>query len=168
MLIVTRCLQVSSTLVNSSANEPISPISSVFSSSAQSHSATNHPFATSNLGNNPSNTHSVGLGVNHLLHHSSSSASSIYNAHPSHPYSNNALPSGSSGRTFSRSGGIGGSSSAIAGVGGASGSTRNLGGSSLHSDSHPSHPSSPWSVVTLTVLPVFNGTPLLTPIEDLK
>ncbi|KAJ9115067.1 hypothetical protein QFC22_005395 [Naganishia vaughanmartiniae] len=41
-------------------------------------------------------------------------------------------------------------------------------GSSIEANSHPSHPSSPWSVLSLHILPIFNGVPLLTPIEDLK
>jgi hypothetical protein len=164
-------LQVSSTLVNSVANEPISPISSVFSSSAQNPSSSNNPFSSAHHSAN------VGLGVNvnHILHPTGSS-SSLYHNHnhhynSSHPYTNNALPPGSSGRGFRTGTSAAGLNSAIS-LGG--GSTRNLhtglhgGTSNISNDSHPSHPSSPWSVVTLTVLPVFNGTPLLTPIEDLK
>ena len=38
----------------------------------------------------------------------------------------------------------------------------------IETNSHPSHPTSPWSVLTLHVLPVFNGVPLTDAIEDLK
>lgn len=38
----------------------------------------------------------------------------------------------------------------------------------VESHTHPSHPSSPWSVLSLHVLPLFNGTPLAQSIEDLK
>ncbi|KAJ9104446.1 hypothetical protein QFC21_001941 [Naganishia friedmannii] len=41
-------------------------------------------------------------------------------------------------------------------------------GSSVEANSHPSHPSSPWSMLSLHILPIFNGVPLLTPIEDLN
>ena len=38
----------------------------------------------------------------------------------------------------------------------------------IETNSHPSHPTSPWSVLTLHILPVFNGVPLTDAIEDLK
>jgi hypothetical protein len=38
----------------------------------------------------------------------------------------------------------------------------------IEANSHPSHPTSPWSVLTLHILPVFNGVPLTDAIEDLK
>ncbi|KAJ9103353.1 hypothetical protein QFC19_004451 [Naganishia cerealis] len=41
-------------------------------------------------------------------------------------------------------------------------------GTSVEANSHPSHPSSPWSVLSLHILPIFNGVPLLSPIEDLN
>jgi hypothetical protein len=131
--------KISSTLSNSSA------LNNEPASPISSVFSSNIPPGTSNYASG--NGHS-----NSLLNPSAYSA---------HPYSNNAHPN-SGGKPFHRSGG----SSLALNMGLTGG--RTVGNGVVQNDTHPSHPNSPWTMITLTVLPMFNGTPLLTPIEDLK
>jgi hypothetical protein len=124
--------------------------------------------------NNTTTTTSPIAAVFPALHHVASSASFASAAHAASQATHN------SGTGFGNSGAYAAAhhglsipvtrslSSMTSSSAGGGGQPRPGIGAVIDANSHPSHPTSPWSVLTLQILPVFNGVPLGGSIEDLK
>lgn len=109
------------------------------------------------------------------LHHVASSASFASTANfgsqsggSSHPSLGLGLHSASHGLGLPVTRSLSSMTSSSAGGSGSGIQSRPSISTVIETNSHPSHPTSPWSVLALHILPVFNGVPLTDAIEDLK
>jgi hypothetical protein len=158
-------VQVSSTLSQLPPIPPLSPNptgTTHTSSTTTSNGAHHHPSMTSKP--------SFASLTSHAL--SSHSHSSHHHSHPSHTHS--APLSHASPRPSLSTSGVGSSvvvlpdGTTLSAQEGGERAEQVGGGRSMAETMAHSSPSSPWSLLTIHVLPLFAGSPLKTPIEDLK